>query len=162
MSIVLTFEPEDDFPEIFGIVSDLPPWKMCFLISRFTGLELGHEDAMDNAGPPFQLVNNAELFAFEKYIWTDDEENRYLNLINNRMLVENQISKSGQQNLLFPDEENSPTSIYLLEEWNYVNYLIKTEGLEDIFNPFDLKNIPGIRMVISATADKFKNYEKII
>ncbi len=162
MSNILTLELEHDYPEIFGIISDLAPWKMCFLLSNYTGLELTHEDALDKAGAPIQLIQNSNLYAFERYLWASEDDPCFLSLINNKLLVDSPVDKSKQTGSLFQEDDRPQKSIHLLDEWNYVNYLLRTEGLEEIFDPFGLKNIPGIRMVISSTADQFKNYEKVI
>lgn len=162
MADVFCLEPEDDFPEIFGIVSSLPPWKMCYLISKVTNLELIHEDVAENSPPPIQIIEGAVFVTFERYVWFSEENEQFIHLIQNKVVSNIEVDKGGDGSTLFRSEETNERTFTLLQEWGQVNYLIRTEGCNDFFNPYLLKEEKWVRMVLKSTMDQFKNYDKII
>jgi hypothetical protein len=162
MGNVFCLEPEENFPEIFGVVASLPPWKMCFLLSKIANVELVHEDALNIALPPIQLVIGSTMVTFEKFLWLDDENEQFIHLIQNKAKSKVHAGSSSSNNSLFGDVDIAEQSYILLNEWRDVNYLIKMEGCESFFDPYELKNEKGVRMILKSTVDQFRNYDKIV
>ncbi|PLX15630.1 MAG: IPExxxVDY family protein [Salinivirgaceae bacterium] len=162
MGNVFCLEPEENFPEIYGVVASLPPWKMCYLLSKVANVELIHEDALNTAPPPIQLVTGSSMITFEKFVWLDVENEQFIHLVQNIAKSKVKTESLVSNNTLFGDVDLDEQSFTLLSEWGDVNYLIKTEGCEDFFDPYALKNEKGIRMVLKSTVDQFKNYDKIV
>lgn len=163
MGNVFILDEDIEFPDVYGVITDLPPWKMCYLIARQSGLELSHEDILNRPTDPIKHISHNELTTFEKYIWFDEDTEQFLHLIENKKSVERSTTGENTKNKdLFGDVSVGKQYIYLLEEWSHVNYLIRTEGLESVFNPFNLKGLQGVRMVVKTSTSDFKNYDKIL
>jgi hypothetical protein len=162
MPDVFCLEPENDFPEIYGLISSLPPWKMCYVLSKKNKIELMHEDVSENALPPIQLVDGSSFISFDRYVWFNEEFEQFIHLIQNKVVANVSINNADNANTLFALEETKEQTYMLLNEWKQVDYLIRTEGCEDFFNPFSLKEEKGVRMVLQSNMDQFKNYDKII
>ncbi len=162
MGNVFYLEEEIEFPDVFGIITDLPPWKMCYLIAGETGIQLSHEDILNRPPDPIEKVYNQQLITFEKYLWSDDEGDQFIHLIENRKQLDLPPDPKELNKGLFDDVPRREQYLYLLEEWSHVKYLIRAEGVNSLFNPLELKHINGIRMIIQSSASEFKNGEKII
>lgn len=162
MGNVFCLEPEEDFPEIFGVVASIPPWKMCYIIAEKAKVELVHEDALMNSPTPIQLVYESNLITFEQYVWYDDENEQFIHLIQNRVKQIIRAKDRNGNNTLFGSVDEQEKEFLLLEEWKNVDYLIKTEGCAGFFDPNMLRLEKKIRMVLNSTVDQFKNYEKIV
>jgi hypothetical protein len=87
MAHVLSMDVDVEYPDIYGVISDLPSYKMCAQISRFLRLELVHEDALLNTPPPITEIVAGEMITYEKFIWADAEAEAFFYLINNQVEV---------------------------------------------------------------------------
>jgi hypothetical protein len=161
MAHVLTLDSDVEYPNIYGIISDLPSHKMCAQISHFLGHDLVHEDALLDTPPPITEIVSGEMITFEKFIWVDTEAEAFFYLINNRVEMEG-ASPVSEENTLFQTEETQKKTYFLLPEWKKVSYLVHTEGLENIIEIDQLKSVRGIRFVMKEPINKFKKYSKIL
>lgn len=155
---------EVEFPDIFGIVTDLPPWKLCRLVSRGFGFELAHQDIAPNASEPLNVIVDNNIYYFEKYIWQSDSNENVFQLIQNVIKVPSSATKENNPNFgsLFETVAPQNLELYILPEWKDVAYIVYTEGYDYPFVFNQLKNIQGVRMVLKSPINKFKNYSKIL
>jgi len=162
MGNVFYLEEDIEFPDVYGIITDLPPWKMCYIIAELIGVQLSHEDILNRAPDPIEKVYEQQLVSFEKYVWTDEESGQFIHLIENSKKIDATPPQENINKELFEDVPMGGQQLHLLEEWSDVKFLIRTEGVESFFDPFQLKQIGGVRMIIKSSASEFKNGEKII
>lgn len=155
---------EVDFPDIFGMVTDLPPWKLCRLVSRVFGFELVHQDVAPNAPQPLNAIVDNNIYYFEKFIWQSNSNESLFQLIQNVIKVPSSNLAENNLNLgsLFDTVAPPDKELFFLPEWKNVAYIVYTEGYDYPFVFNQLKNIQGVRMVLKSPINKFKNYSKIL
>lgn len=155
---------EVDFPDIFGIVTDLPPWKLCRLVSRVFGFELAHQDIAPNASEPLNVIVDNNIYYFEKYIWQSDSNENVFQLIQNIIKVPNfkSVDPNSDFGSLFETVAPQNQELFILPEWKDVGYIVYTEGFDHLYIFSQLKKIQGVRMVLRSPINKFKNYSKIL
>lgn len=164
MANVFMLDMEVEFPDIFGLVTDLPPWKLCSLVSRELGIELQHHDVTPNAGDPIEVVVDNNTYSFEKFYCPTESLEKVFHLIQNviKVPVSQSNRNQSESETLFNLEIPEFVEEYILSEWKHANFIVYIEELDIDFIGEKLKNIPGIRMVLRAPINKFKNYSKIL
>lgn len=154
----MLLEVEDEHFYLIAIYSSLEGYKMAYFINKYLGFKLERERKDID-------FNHNEYDAFYS-LYTHKAPNSYytLDLVSNKFKGEpKRILSSGS---LFEEEELSPQEVYLLPEYDKVDYFLKIS--EEIqpkeFNRMlnKISQIPGVQAAYAIDVDNLKSKQNLI
>lgn len=150
----------DDFEEdseflVVAIHSQLEDYRVAYLLNKFLGSFFVKEK-------PVHLASGID---FDNYEWLDTTNEVLWNLIKNKAVIAKKSANLAEGNGLFQDMINEEY-VYLLPEWNKVDYLLKLNVSED-FIDIDtivkrIQQIPNILSSYKLTANQIKTRTNLI
>jgi|APEBP8051072210_1049370.scaffolds.fasta_scaffold00027_92 hypothetical protein len=119
---------DDDFEDIdctaFAIHTNLEAFRLAYFLNKTVGINL---KVNENAKV---VVQKETKHLFSNYIFEDKKNDVFWNLIEN----ENQIETQSQTTDLFATQETFITKIYFIPEHKKVNYFLKVEGINNVYD----------------------------
>ena len=154
----MLLEVEDESFNLIAIYSSLEGYKMAYFLNKYLGIKLERE----RRDIDFNHNEYSALYA----LYSHKDPNSYysLDLVANKFKGEpKRILSSGS---LFDEEELSPQEVYLIPEYNKVDYFLKIgeEIQPKEFNRMlnTVGQIPGVQAAYAIDVDNLKSKQNLI
>jgi len=123
---------DDDFEAIdctaFAIHTNLEAFRLAYFLNKALNINL-------KVNENTKVVEQKETkHFFFNYIFEDKKNDVFWNLIEN----ENQIESQNQTTDLFATEKTFTTKIYFIPEHKKVNFILKIEGIDNVYDPEEI------------------------